>query len=575
MIARLSGRSESVRGRGWPIPAFLAVVAVVVAWTAWLQLRPGVAVGGRGRETVDPAVLRADLETIVGDGTPRVVGTPGAAAGRDRIAGILQSLGLAVERQRTRIERRAGAVDVENLVAMIDGSGGDDRPVLAVIAHSDSVPGSPGASDDGAGVAALCAVARALVARPPVHDVLLLVTDGEERGLLGAQAFMAQHPAAGSIGAVVNLDARGASGPAAIFELGPQSAWLAAIIADFVPAPRTQSLAAAIYERMPNGTDFTVFLEAGMTGFNVAFIGDVAAYHRPEDTVERQCPWTRAHLAQTALGLVRGLDARWPSDAAPPADRAVFGDLLGVAVLRWPEGWTPWVVGLSALVLAAGCLRARIRDAMGPELLRLAVQHLGPHRGAGDGASEVPRLPSLAHGVSLAFSACLVVVVASAALGWALAAGASASGVDVAVAPVRSWSIALLGWLAAAALAAGAGSWLAPRATPWDVVMGTWAVWAAPTAAAAWVLPAASMPLAVPLAAAAGACLFARLRPSGGGGIVALAGACAAIATWIPLEPLVFDALGLAIGAFNGLRAGLVAMTAVPVVAIAVRARGR
>jgi hypothetical protein len=105
--------------------------------------------------------------------------------------------------------------------------------------------------------------------------------------------------------------------------------------------------------------------------------------------------------------------------------------------------------------------------------------------------------------------------------------------------------------------------------------MGTWAVWAAPTAAAAWVLPAASMPLAVPLAAAAGACLFARLRPSGGGGIVALAGACAAVATWIPLEPLVFDALGLAIGAFNGLRAGVVAMTAVPLVAIAVRARPR
>jgi hypothetical protein len=56
---------------------------------------------------------------------------------------------------------------------------------------------------------------------------------------------------------------------------------------------------------------------------------------------------------------------------------------------------------------------------------------------------------------------------------------------------------------------------------------------------------------------------------------VALAGACAAVATWIPLEPLVFDALGLAIGAFNGLRAGLVAMTAVPLVAIAVRARPR
>ena len=569
MIARLSGRSESVRETGWPIPAFLSVVAVVVAWTAWLQLRPGAMVGGHGREPVDPVVLRADLESIVGDGTPRVVGTAGAAAGRDRIAGILQSLGLAVDRQRIRIERRAGAVDLENLVATIEGTGSDDRPVLAVVAHSDSVPGSPGASDDGAGVAALCAVARALVARPPAHDVLLLVTDGEERGLLGAQAFMAQHPAAASLVAVVNLDARGASGPAAIFELGPQSAWLAAIVADFVPAPRTQSLAAAVYERMPNGTDFTVFLEAGLTGFNVAFIGDVAAYHRAEDTVERQSPWTRAHLAQTALGLVRGLDARWPREGAPPAGRAVFGDLLGIAVLRWPEGWTTWIVVVSALALATGCLRARVRDCMGPELLRLAAQHLGPGVEAGD----VHRLPSLAHGVSLAFVACLAVVAASAALGWGLGAGASASGIDLAGSPVRTWSIGLLGWCAAALLAAGAGTWLARRCTPWDAVLGAWAVWLAPTAAAAWALPAASVPLAVPLAAAAGACVYARLRPSGGAAVVALAGACAAVVAWVPLEPLVFDALGIAVGAFNGLRAGLVAMTAVPLVAIAVRGR--
>jgi hypothetical protein len=270
-------------------------------------------------------VLRADLVAIVGDGTPRVVGTPGAAAGRDRIAGILESLGLRVERQRTRIERRAGAVDLENLVAAIDGTGADAGPAIAVVAHSDSVVGSPGASDDGAGVAALCAVARALVARPPVHGVLLVVTDGEERGLLGAQAFMAQHAAASGLRAVVNLDARGAAGPAAIFELGPESAWLADLIADFVPAPRTQSLAAAIYERMPNGTDFTVFLEGGATGFNVAFIGDVAAYHRPEDTVERQSPWTREHMAQTALGLVRGIDARWPEGGVGPSPAACRG----------------------------------------------------------------------------------------------------------------------------------------------------------------------------------------------------------------------------------------------------------
>jgi hypothetical protein len=540
MISRLSGRSETVRGWGWEIPALLSVVVAVAGWTAWLQVRPGVVPGAVRAEPVDLGTLLADLEAVVGDGTPRVVGTPGAAAGRDRIAGILESLGLAVERQRTHIERRAGAVDVENLIAVVKGSGSDERPALAVVAHSDSVVGSPGASDDGAGVAALCAVARALVARPPVHDVLLLVTDGEERGLLGAQAFMAQHPAAATLRTVVNLDARGAAGPAAIFELGPQSSWLAGVIAESVPAPRTQSLAAAIYERMPNGTDFTVFLESGASGFNVAFIGDVAAYHRPEDTVERQSPWSRAHLAETALGLVRGLDARWPEGAAIPADRAVFGDVLGLWVLRWPEPWTVWVVGVAALALGTGSLRAGINAA----------------------------------GVSRSLVACLLVVVVSSALGWLAAAAASAAGIDLFRAPARAWGVALLGWVAASLLAFGAGAWLGRRVSPWDAVIGAWAVWLAPAAAASWMLPSASMLLVVPLVAAAGTCIATRLWPAGGAGVVAVAGAGTAVVTWIPLEPLVFDALGLSIGAFNGLRAGLVCMLAVPVVAAAMRRAG-
>ncbi|MFM8872677.1 MAG: hypothetical protein ACKOJI_04865 [Phycisphaerales bacterium] len=52
------------------------MVAVVASWTAWLQARPGVVPGAGRGEAVDPAVLRTDLVTIVGDGTPRVVGTP-------------------------------------------------------------------------------------------------------------------------------------------------------------------------------------------------------------------------------------------------------------------------------------------------------------------------------------------------------------------------------------------------------------------------------------------------------------------------------------------------------------------
>src|SRR5690606_40854732 len=66
------------------------------------------------------------------------------------------------------------------LVATIPGREGDEAVLLA--AHYDSVAAGPGAADDGAGVAALLEVARALKARrPPRRTVVLLFSDGEER----------------------------------------------------------------------------------------------------------------------------------------------------------------------------------------------------------------------------------------------------------------------------------------------------------------------------------------------------------------------------------------------------------
>jgi Zn-dependent M28 family amino/carboxypeptidase len=62
-------------------------------------------------------------------------------------------------------------------------------------AHYDSVPTGLGASDDGAAVAAMLETLRALRAgSPPRNEVMVLLTDGEEAGLLGATAFVDEHP---------------------------------------------------------------------------------------------------------------------------------------------------------------------------------------------------------------------------------------------------------------------------------------------------------------------------------------------------------------------------------------------
>src|SRR5690606_20320981 len=90
---------------------------------------------------------------------------------------------------------------------------------LALAAHYDSVPAGPGAGDDGAGVAALLEIARVLVREPPPRrSVWLWFTDGEEMGLLGARALVSEPELIANVEVVVNLEARGTSGPSLMFE---------------------------------------------------------------------------------------------------------------------------------------------------------------------------------------------------------------------------------------------------------------------------------------------------------------------------------------------------------------------
>jgi hypothetical protein len=457
---------------------------------------------------------------------------------------------LAVDRPRATIVRRSGErLELENLVAVVPGRDphARGRAPLAVVAHSDSAPGAPGAGDDASGVACVLGVARALLAEPPAHDVLLVITDGEEAGLLGAQAFVNNDARAKDLRAVVNLDARGAAGPAYVFETGPETAWLADRMAESLSHPRTMSLAVEAYRRMPNGTDFTVFLRAGMTGYNVAFIGDVGAYHTPDDVPERLRPATVAHMGQTAVELVRGLDRALPPVGQPiPAGRAVFGDVLGLWILRWPEPWTPVLACGAAFILLASAVWGIVRAEAAPGEAR-------PGRRA-----------------AAALAACVAVLLVAVGVGWGLGTAAGAAGVRMAFTPGRAIGIDVAIWSGAFVLAVGAGAWLARRqAAPWAVVLGAWGPWCALAVASAFALPAVSLPFVVPVALAAVAALAlraARVAPVGAAAWTAAAGSLGAAACWLPVEPAFMDAFGVALAPVNGLRAGLVALTFVPLV---------
>jgi hypothetical protein len=307
------------------------------------------------------ARAREVLKDLVGDGVPHPMGSAADAKVRDLIVKRLTALGYTTELQTGLACNDFGACGTPtNIVATRGTLTGNDAVMLA--AHYDSVPAGPGASDDGVGVANLLEIARALSAMSlPKHPIVLLVTDGEEGGLLGASLFTREHPLAKHIWAAVNMDTRGVSGPSLMFETGTANAWLMRLYGSSTLEPITNSLCYVIYKTLPNNTDFTIFKAAPYQGFNLAFIGDVAYYHTPLDSFENASPTTMQHQGANALSALLALANA--SDLSPPAADSLFFDVLARAVVVWPIDFVlPAAVAALVLLAAATMLLIRRGD---------------------------------------------------------------------------------------------------------------------------------------------------------------------------------------------------------------------
>ncbi len=290
---------------------------------------------------------------------PHPMGSSENATVRDYLAEKLKALGLQVKVQEAAAARFAigGLVmgTPENVLARLEGTSDADEAFL-LVAHYDSVPTGPGASDDGAGVAAMLETARALeVGSQPKNDVIFLFTDGEERGLLGAQAFVKGHPWADDVRVVLNLEARGNTGAAHLFETSDESGWIIQQFAKAVPYPVANSGSAAGYKLSGSDTDLSVFMDAGRAGMNVAYLEGVTHYHTKLDTVKELDERSLQHLGSYVLALARQFgDANLDQ---PKKTDAIFFNLLGF-VVHYPTGWAipfmAFTVVLFIVIVALG-----------------------------------------------------------------------------------------------------------------------------------------------------------------------------------------------------------------------------
>ncbi|MFV2113225.1 M28 family peptidase [Micromonospora sp. LOL_025] len=475
-----------------------------------------------------------------------VAGSPANDQVRAHVEGVLRGLGLETEVQDTvapeagQLSGAAGGATlarVRNVVARLPGT--DPTGKVFLVAHYDSVQSGPGGNDDAAGTSAILEVARALAAGPrPRNDIVFVLTDAEEACLCGAAAFASSHPLAADGGVVLNLEARGSTGPVIMFETSRDNAALVGAFGRAAPHPVGTSFAVEIYRALPNDTDFTAFLDNDFVGLNSAYIDGGAIYHTPLDTPAAMDRASLQHHGDNALGLAREF-GRVDLTALDSGHDATYFPVPG-GLVRYP-GWLVLPLALLALVavVALGWLTLRRGRATGGRLA------------AGFGLALLP----------------LVLAPLAAQLLWA-AVTALRPGYAELLDPYRpTWyrlavvalaAAVLFTWYALtrrrvgpAALAIGGLGWLA--------VLGVLLAVLVPGGAYLVTLPA--------LAGAVAGLVALSVRIDGPWPVVASTLAAAvAVVILLPTVVLLFPALGMAMGGVAALVAVLLGLAALPVV---------
>lgn len=295
--------------------------------------------------------------------SPHPSGTPAADEVRGHIVAELRKLGVNPSEQKATEVLPGSATShlagqVHNITATIPGRSATGRVLL--VAHTDSTTSGPGASDDGLSVGSLLEIARALKAGPqPRNDVVLLFTDAEEIGQLGVRAHLRDKGAADPArDVVINIDARGTTGPAVMFETGERSAGVVAAMGGTPPV--ATSLADEVYALLPNETDFTHFREAGLTGLNFAVMGGSSRYHSSEDDIEHVDSGSLQDVGVTALSATRELAGADLAQVTGSSGATWFN--VGPLLARYPAGAVvPLALVASAAAGAASWYARRMR----------------------------------------------------------------------------------------------------------------------------------------------------------------------------------------------------------------------
>ncbi len=326
----------------------------------------------RKQTNFDQDKMMEHVENIAGNGTHSIFHPEANRAGIDYIVSVLDGYGLAgwdtVEEPAYLVQdfveegvviKKDGVIhyqdfELSNVIVHIPANGANKSgEAIMFMAHTDSVPMGPGASDDTVACATMLEAIRYYLDQMEngytiENDLLFCFVNGEEVGLFGSEALRGEEKFEGPgphdyafkgfndvlnrVKFVTNLESRGTSGTVIMFETSENNYNTVKLFSEVNDSLFTCSIATFVYANMPNSTDFTTF-KTIYQGLNMANIMGGEDYHTQNDSVENVGAAYLSQQAQIVDALIEKLGNYELSDLYDAKESAIFFSYLNISTV--------------------------------------------------------------------------------------------------------------------------------------------------------------------------------------------------------------------------------------------------
>ncbi|MFF0342279.1 M28 family metallopeptidase [Kribbella sp. NPDC004875] len=199
-----------------------------------------------------------------------------------------------------------------NVIGERRGKSGANGPIVMVSGHYDTVPGAPGANDDGSGTVLTMELARVFSRIPTDATLRFALWGSEEQGLIGSRYHVAQlaQDQRDRYAAVFQNDMVATSWDPAVTYWLLSFTGLANTATDAVRAAgqRLGYDAQLVGPVQRGASDHQSFQEVGIASANFSWRGELAPsyleppYHSPEDTIAKNVSLERLQVSMELIG---------------------------------------------------------------------------------------------------------------------------------------------------------------------------------------------------------------------------------------------------------------------------------